>query len=174
MLLTIFKIGSHEQTYFDCHCSAAGLRFRAGGRADGALPGAGLYRTTLGDFEITVLNDGTLDLPVDKLLKQPPAKTIAALDKSFQKSPLQTSVNGFLINTGSKLVLIDTGAASLFGPTLGQLVGNLKAAGYKPEQVDEIYISHMHGDHVGGWRPTNSACSRTPWCGPGSWMRITI
>jgi glyoxylase-like metal-dependent hydrolase (beta-lactamase superfamily II) len=110
----------------------------------------GFYRTTLGDFEITVLNDGTLDLPVDKLLKQPPEKTNAALARSFQKSPVQTSVNGFLVNTGSKLVLIDTGAASLFGPTLGQLVTNLRLAGYKPEQVDEIYISHMHGDHVGG------------------------
>jgi glyoxylase-like metal-dependent hydrolase (beta-lactamase superfamily II) len=110
----------------------------------------GFYRTTLGDFEITVLNDGTLDLPLNKLLKQPAEKTDAALAKSFEKSPLQTSVNGFLINTGSKLILIDTGAASLFGPTLGQLLGNLKASGYKPEQVDEIYISHMHGDHVGG------------------------
>ncbi|MRW88730.1 MBL fold metallo-hydrolase [Duganella sp. FT80W] len=110
----------------------------------------GFYRTTLGDFEVTVLNDGTLDLPVDKLLKQPADKTNAALAKSFLKSPVQTSVNGFLINTGSKLVLIDTGAASLFGPTLGQLLANLKASGYKPEQVDEIYISHMHGDHVGG------------------------
>jgi glyoxylase-like metal-dependent hydrolase (beta-lactamase superfamily II) len=110
----------------------------------------GFYRTTLGDFEVTVLNDGTLDLPVNKLLKQPAEKTDAALAKSFEKSPLQTSVNGFLINTGSKLILIDTGAASLFGPTLGQLLGNLKASGYKPEQIDEIYISHMHGDHVGG------------------------
>ena len=110
----------------------------------------GFYRTTLGDFEVTVLNDGTLDLPVNKLLKQPPAKTDAALAKVFEKSPIQTSVNGFLINTGSKLVLIDAGAASLFGPTLGQLLGNLKASGYKPEQVDEIYITHMHGDHLGG------------------------
>jgi len=110
----------------------------------------GFYRTTLGDFEVTVLNDGTMDLPVSKLLKQPAAKTDAALAKSFEKSPLQTSVNGFLINTGAKLVLIDAGAASLFGPTLGQLLGNLKASGYKPEQVDEIYISHMHGDHIGG------------------------
>ncbi|MBP1204653.1 glyoxylase-like metal-dependent hydrolase (beta-lactamase superfamily II) [Duganella sp. 1411] len=110
----------------------------------------GFYRTTLGDFEVTVLNDGTLDLPVNKLLKQPAAKTDAALAKVFEKSPIQTSVNGFLINTGSKLILIDAGAASLFGPTLGQLVGNLKASGYKPEQVDEIYITHMHSDHVGG------------------------
>lgn len=110
----------------------------------------GFYRTTLGDFEVTVLNDGTLDLPVNKLLKQAPAKTDAELANYFEKSPIQTSINGFLINTGSKLILIDTGAASLFGPTAGQLLANLKASGYKPEQVDEIYITHMHSDHVGG------------------------
>ena len=63
---------------------------------------------------------------------------------------METSVNGYLINTGSKLVLIDTGAAGLFGPTLGDLVANLKASGYQPEQIDEIYITHMHPDHVGG------------------------
>ncbi|MBV6322581.1 MBL fold metallo-hydrolase [Duganella violaceipulchra] len=110
----------------------------------------GFYRTTLGEFEVTVLNDGSIDLPVDQLLKQAPAKTNAALARSFLKSPVETSVNAFLINTGSKLVLIDAGAASLFGPTAGKLLANFKASGYKPEQVDEIYISHMHGDHVGG------------------------
>ena len=47
-------------------------------------------------------------------------------------------------------MLIDTGAGDLFGPTLGKLLANLKAAGYQPEQVDEIYITHMHADHVGG------------------------
>lgn len=110
----------------------------------------GFYRAMLGDFELTVLSDGTVDLPVDKLLKQPAEKTNKALLKSFEKVPLETSVNGFLINTGSKLILIDAGAASLFGPTLGKLASHLKAAGYQPEQVDEIYITHMHADHVGG------------------------
>jgi glyoxylase-like metal-dependent hydrolase (beta-lactamase superfamily II) len=47
-------------------------------------------------------------------------------------------------------VLVDTGAGVLFGPSLGKLSGNLKAAGYGPEQIDEIYITHMHGDHIGG------------------------
>lgn len=111
----------------------------------------GWYRVMLGDFEVTALSDGTVALPVEKLLTNTTsAKVEAALKNAHLKTPVETSVNGFLINTGSKLVLIDTGAGSLFGPTLGKLVANLKASGYKPEQVDEIYITHMHPDHVGG------------------------
>ena len=111
----------------------------------------GYYRLALGTFEVTALNDGTVDLPVDKLLTgAKPGQVEKALSRAYLKSPLETSVNAFLVNTGSKLVLIDTGAASLFGPTLGRLMAHLKAAGYLPEQVDEIYITHFHGDHVGG------------------------
>ncbi|WP_230404338.1 MULTISPECIES: MBL fold metallo-hydrolase [Undibacterium] len=111
----------------------------------------GYYRVMLGDFEVTALSDGTVALPVDKLLTNTtPDKTLKALTKNHLTTPLQTSVNGYLINTGSKLVLIDTGAAGLFGPTLGRLANSLKAAGYTPDQVDEVYITHMHGDHVGG------------------------
>jgi glyoxylase-like metal-dependent hydrolase (beta-lactamase superfamily II) len=111
----------------------------------------GYYRLMLGDFEVTALSDGTVALPVDKLLTgTTAAQTEKALARSFLKAPVETSVNGYLINTGSKLVLIDTGAAGLFGPTLGNLAANLKAAGYQPEQIDEVYITHMHGDHIGG------------------------
>ncbi|MGZ5201275.1 MAG: MBL fold metallo-hydrolase [Telluria sp.] len=113
-------------------------------------PAPGYFRVMLGDFEITPLNDGTVDLPVDQLLHQKPELTKAELAQSWLKLPLETSDNAFLVNTGSKLVLIDTGAGALFGPTLGKLAANLKAAGYQPEQVDEIYITHFHGDHVGG------------------------
>ena len=110
----------------------------------------GFYRVMLGEFEVTALSDGTVDLPVDKLLKEPAAKTTAALKKSFLSVPVETSFNGYLVNTGAKLVLIDAGAGTLFGPTLGKLVASLQAAGYKPEQVDDILITHMHPDHVGG------------------------
>ncbi len=111
----------------------------------------GYYRMMLGDFEVTALSDGTVKLPVRDLLTNiKPAAVDAALAKSYLSNPLETSVNGYLINTGEKLVLIDTGAAGLFGPTLGNLLANLKAAGYQPEQVDEIYITHLHPDHVGG------------------------
>ncbi len=117
--------------------------------AKGQAPG--WYRMKLGSFEVTALSDGTVELPVDKLLTNiKPATLGQLLARSYLKAPVETSVNGYLVNTGTKLVLIDTGAAGLFGPTLGKLVANLKASGYQPEQVDEIYITHMHPDHVGG------------------------
>ena len=124
--------------------------------AHGAAPmvktsAPGYYRMMLGDFEITALSDGTVALPVDQLLTNTtPDKVGKALAKSYLKSPLETSVNAYLVNTGDKLVLIDAGAAGLFGPTLGKLAVSLKAAGYLPEQVDEVYITHLHADHVGG------------------------
>jgi glyoxylase-like metal-dependent hydrolase (beta-lactamase superfamily II) len=136
--------------------AAAALLFAgAGPMAQAAAPQVktqpGYYRVMLGDFEVTALSDGTVALPVDKLLTNTsPAQVGKALSRDFLKAPVETSVNGYLINTGAKLVLVDTGAAGLFGPTLGNLLASLKAAGYQPEQVDEIYITHMHADHVGG------------------------
>ena len=110
----------------------------------------GYFRMMLGDFEVTALSDGFFDLPVDKVLKQPADKTAAALARQFLKSPVETSVNAFLVNTGAKLVLIDTGTGGLDGPTAGSLMANLRAAGYSPEQVDDIFITHDHADHCGG------------------------
>ena len=111
----------------------------------------GYYRMMLGDFEVTALSDGTVDLPMADLLTNiTTAKVRSALAKQYLKDPVEASVNAYLINTGSKLVLIDAGAGTFFGPTVGKLMTNLKASGYQPEQVDEIYITHMHADHVGG------------------------
>ena len=111
----------------------------------------GYYRMMLGDFEITALSDGTVDLkPKELLTNTTQAQVGALLDRSFEGDAVPTSVNAYLVNTGEKLVLVDTGAAKLFGPTLGNLLANLAAAGYKPEQVDAVLITHMHPDHVGG------------------------
>jgi glyoxylase-like metal-dependent hydrolase (beta-lactamase superfamily II) len=111
----------------------------------------GYYRMMLGDFEVTALSDGTVDLQMEQLLTNiTAAKIRRALAKAYLKDPVEASVNAYLINTGSKLVLIDAGSGTLFGPTVGKLMTSLKASGYQPEQVDEIYITHMHADHVGG------------------------
>jgi glyoxylase-like metal-dependent hydrolase (beta-lactamase superfamily II) len=111
----------------------------------------GYYRFVLGDFEVTALSDGTVVMPMSTLLTNTtPARAKDALARAFLPDPVETSVNGFLVNTGARLVLIDAGAGAFFGPTLDRLVANLKASGYQPEQVDEVYITHPHSDHLGG------------------------
>jgi glyoxylase-like metal-dependent hydrolase (beta-lactamase superfamily II) len=111
----------------------------------------GYYRMLLGSFEVTALYDGAIKLDT-KLLKNSNEKEMRQLlARLFVKGPaVQTAVNAYLINTGSKLVLVDAGAAKLFGPSLGNIVANLKAAGYAPEQVDTVLVTHLHGDHVNG------------------------
>ncbi len=127
----------------------AGVAMAAAPPAKTSAPG--YYRFMVGMFEVTALSDGTIDTPVDKLLlNTTPLKIRRGLADAFLKSPVETSVNAYLINTGGALVLIDTGAGTLFGPTLGKLVANLRASGYRPDQVDEIYLTHLHPDHVGG------------------------
>ena len=151
----MFRIRSLRMTALSLVVAAAGavtlspVAVHAAGPQPKSVPG--YYRMMLGDFEVTAISDGTVALPVDKLLTNvKPAQVNRALAKQFLKAPVETSVNGYLINTGSKLVLIDSGASGLFGPTLGKLQANLKAAGYSAEQIDEVYITHLHPDHVGG------------------------
>jgi len=116
----------------------------------------GFYRMMLGDFEITALNDGVVDYFTAQVLPNTtPDEVKTALSAEGLTDPAGMSYNAFLINTGAKLVLIDTGTGGklpdspLFRGT-GRLMTNLRASGYQPEQVDEIYITHFGPDHVGG------------------------
>lgn len=112
----------------------------------------GYYRMMLGQFEITALSDGAGPLPVDELLTNTtPAQVESLLARSYLKAPVETSINAFLINTGSRLLLVDTGAGRLYGPKVaGRLVANLRKAGYRPEDIDAVLLTHVHGDHSGG------------------------
>ncbi len=113
----------------------------------------GWYRMRVGQFEVTALADGTLELPVDKVFtKVSPGRIRSLLSRTYQSNEVTLTVNAFLVNTGTRLVLIDTGTGTsqMFGSKLGRLLSNLKASGYSPEQVDEIYVTHMHTDHIGG------------------------
>lgn len=111
----------------------------------------GYYRFALGSFEVTALLDGTIKLdPAQSLKDITPGEATQLLEKEFVRAPVETSINAFLINTGNRLVLVDTGVGSLLGASGGHLLDNLRAAGYEASQVDDILISHMHGDHIGG------------------------
>jgi glyoxylase-like metal-dependent hydrolase (beta-lactamase superfamily II) len=111
----------------------------------------GWYRTMVGDFEVTALYDGYVDLDPKQLLKfTHPGEIQRGMSRAFEPGPtVRTSVNAFLVNTGQQLILVDTGARG-FAPTVGQLQDNLKAAGYDASQVDLVLVTHLHGDHVNG------------------------
>lgn len=111
----------------------------------------GFYRMMLGDFEITALSDGTHPFPIDTVMTHiVPDRIALDLSSAELVQPVQGSINAFLINTGSKLILVDAGAGVLYGDCCGRLLDNLRAAGYGPEQVDEVLLTHLHKDHAGG------------------------
>lgn len=110
----------------------------------------GYYRQMVGNIEVTSLYDGPIALDAKLLRNVTPAQVQKRLADMFRADPTQTAVIAFLINTGDKLVLVDAGAATLFGPAMGKVLSNLKASGYDPAAVDAVLITHLHGDHVGG------------------------
>jgi glyoxylase-like metal-dependent hydrolase (beta-lactamase superfamily II) len=106
----------------------------------------------IGDFELTVLLDGHDPLAPELLHGMSGSDMQRQLHQAFlpAKGPIRTAVNAFLVHTGQRLILIDAGAATRFGPALGNVRNNLQSAGYRPEDIDTILLTHMHGDHVCG------------------------
>ncbi|MFI8223707.1 MBL fold metallo-hydrolase [Pseudomonas sp. NPDC085632] len=111
----------------------------------------GYFRLAVGDYEVTALFDGYNDLS-PKLLQGMSQSQIRALlaRRSIETPGVQTAFNAFLVNTGKQLILVDSGAGQCIGATAGQLLANMQAAGYQPEQVDTILLTHLHLDHVCG------------------------
>jgi len=111
------------------------------------------YSSMLGDIELTALSDGSGDwLDVDIASNLTTKDRDAILARNHYRLPFHGSTNAFLINTGTKLVLVDAGLglAKQANWTMGRLLPHLRAAGYEPEQVDEVLLTHLHFDHVGG------------------------
>jgi glyoxylase-like metal-dependent hydrolase (beta-lactamase superfamily II) len=112
----------------------------------------GFYRFKLGNYEITSLSDGTVPQDLHALLK---GSNKSEVDKLLKKvhlqNPVEASINAFLINTGKKIILVDTGAGAFFGPGYGgKLIERLNSIGFEANQVTDILITHVHTDHTGG------------------------
>ena len=112
-----------------------------------------IYRFKLGEFEVTQILDGYIQPPSlhPTYGANQPAEAVKALAQAngltdkFENPYVPT-----LVNTGKELVLFDAGNPVGRQPTTGNLAKLLVTAGYKPEQVDIVVITHGHPDHIGG------------------------
>jgi glyoxylase-like metal-dependent hydrolase (beta-lactamase superfamily II) len=109
------------------------------------------YRLKLGDFEVTALADGYVDLDQNLFASADKTEAGKLLEASFRSgsAPIRTSVNAFVVNTGEQLILIDSGTIQDYSPTLAKLPERLEALGFTPEKFDAVLLTHLHPDHVG-------------------------
>jgi hypothetical protein len=112
---------------------------------------AGIYRTKVGKIDVIAVSDGTVGLGLTKELVRnaKPGEIERLLARHFEKSPVDASVNAFLIKYENKLLLIDAGSSELIGPTGGKLPQSLRAAGVPPENITDVFVTHIHPDHTG-------------------------
>lgn len=113
---------------------------------------AGFQRVAVGEVTVTALYDGYLHIDNALLKGMSDEEKHAHFEQAFldDSNGVQTAVNAYLLQDGKQLILVDTGAAKVFGPTLGALADNLRAAGYAPKEVNIVLLTHLHPDHVSG------------------------
>ncbi|MGJ3237081.1 MAG: MBL fold metallo-hydrolase [Anaerolineae bacterium] len=114
---------------------------------------ATFYRFNLGLFEVTVVSDGVTSVPVGQIAANavPEELTTLLIANNLDTETTRFQLNIVLVNTGDRLVLIDTGDLTGFaGPATGKLVPTLNALGIAPEDINDVIISHWHWDHMGG------------------------
>lgn len=119
------------------------------------LSTTGFKRMKLGAMEVIALNDGALRRPLgEEFVRNVPLEQVKALlaSQNLPTDYVDIPFTPFLVVSPAGKFLLDTGFADNGPPTTGKLAAQLAAAGYKPEDIDHVVISHYHGDHINGLR----------------------
>src|SRR3984957_10660211 len=110
----------------------------------------GFFRLKGGGDEVTVVSHASQTLDASLFAGDEAGAEKLLRDALLPKAAIPTPLNTWLINTGGKLVLVDTGGGPHFAPSVGRLPENLAAAGVDPASIDDVVITHMHPDHIPG------------------------
>lgn len=140
--------------------AAPALAGMGSGPAQAAAPMMGAsrpshYRYKLGDFEITAIADGAITVPNLHPIfgnNQDPAEVARLAEENFLPGDKQRiSFTPIIVNTGNEVIAFDTGnGAARRENGAGKLADTLSAAGFSADQVDIVFLSHYHPDHIGG------------------------
>ena len=105
--------------------------------------------TAVGTVNVTTLRDGERTLPPEAL-KNLSDEDIQKINSDENQSFTFTNFNACVIQNGKQNLLVDTGCGSLFGPTCGFILDALDELGLAPHNITDIFITHLHPDHIGG------------------------
>jgi glyoxylase-like metal-dependent hydrolase (beta-lactamase superfamily II) len=114
----------------------------------------GFYRYKIGEIEVTAINDGYAERPVEGYVKNVALPEVEQFMRQLHQPAGRVRVpyTTLVLRTGGKTVLIDTGNGDIAAPTSGTWMTNFRAAGFDPATVDVVILSHFHGDHINGLR----------------------
>jgi glyoxylase-like metal-dependent hydrolase (beta-lactamase superfamily II) len=124
-----------------------------------------IQRRMVGEIEVIALMDGVIQFPTGMLLGYDEAKAAEAArlaHKAHDPAKMTLGINGYVIRIGDRVIAVDTGAPDVMGPTVAGWHAALAAAGIAADQVDTVFLTHLHPDHVGGMADLQTGAARLP------------
>jgi glyoxylase-like metal-dependent hydrolase (beta-lactamase superfamily II) len=119
-----------------------------------ATPVAQFQTFKIGSYSAVALKDGALEMPIDgkSFIVGQSNEDVGTVLKAggAPAGHFEFSIQPLLVHAGTHVLLFDTGVGNWYGDIGGKLSDSMKAAGEKPASVTDIFISHVHGDHIGG------------------------